>query len=609
MEIVWPLFVFFRRFLNGEIEPTPMNFLEFIRIATTVNTPPTMINKPRLLDYIKRGFIVFISVAALIWIVDQEFEWDFSEMLGMSGDFSEMPDIPDIPDIPEMLDFSEMLGMSRDFSEMLGMSDDILLLGFWALCLYCGVLLVGKLKGMWSLNFFQPVENRQSMNEDATASTPSTPNLYDDNGTFMHGRKIGKLIVTDNLIGKGSHGTSVLEGEYDGRTVAVKRILQSHLNFADREKSNLIVSDRHPNIIRLYGVECDPNFVYLCLERCTCNLFDLITCCASYQGITSAQSRESLDKIRSKMQLVRNLGSDQELELWNNDLPSALLLQLMREVACGLEYLHHHGITHRDLKPQNILLNKDRSISSKICDMGISKRLDGDMPSLSNHSTGLGSSGWQAPEQIRNETQTCAVDLFTLGCMYYFCLTRGEHPFGRSFDRDYNISHAQKDLSSIDHLPEAKDLISRLLNHNPNMRPNATEVKHHPLFWNSDLRISFLSDVSDRLEKEGSKRSTLLKAFEGRAEHVLDGKSWNKKMDKDLIKDILRFRPYKYKSLQDLVRVIRNKKNHPSDHILGPIPEGFYSYFSTRFPKLLIEVYHVICDHCSSEEQFHKYFN
>ncbi|KAL0440473.1 UNVERIFIED_CONTAM: Serine/threonine-protein kinase/endoribonuclease IRE1a [Sesamum latifolium] len=85
-------------------------------------------------------------------------------------------------------------------------------------------------------------------------------------------------------------------------------------------------------------------------------------------------------------------------------------------------------------------------------------------------------------------------------------------------------------------------------------------------------------------------------------------------MDVAFINDIGRYRRYKFDSVRDLLRVIRNKLNHYRElskeiqAILGPVPEGFYSYFSTRFPKLLIEVYQVFLSHCAEEETFHKYF-
>lgn len=90
---------------------------------------------------------------------------------------------------------------------------------------------------------------------------------------------------------------------------------------------------------------------------------------------------------------------------------------------------------------------------------------------------GYGSSGWQAPEQLRHERQTRAVDLFSLGCLLFFCITGGKHPFGENLERDVNIVNGRKDLFLIDHLPEATDLVSKLLDPIPSLRYMLLKLK------------------------------------------------------------------------------------------------------------------------------------
>lgn len=83
---------------------------------------------------------------------------------------------------------------------------------------------------------------------------------------------------------------------------------------------------------------------------------------------------------------------------------------------------------------------------------------------------GYGSSGWQAPEQLLQGRQTRAIDLFSLGCILFFCITGGKHPYGESFERDANIVKDRKDLFLVEHIPEAVDLFTRLLDPNPDLR-------------------------------------------------------------------------------------------------------------------------------------------
>ncbi|KAJ8460495.1 hypothetical protein OPV22_033421 [Ensete ventricosum] len=429
------------------------------------------------------------------------------------------------------------------------------------------------------------------------------------------GRWIGRLFVSNSEIGRGSNGTVVFEGVYDTRPVAVKRLLRAHHDVACKEIQNLIASDQHPNIVRWYGVEQDLDFVYISLERCICSLSDLIHICSDSSFSVSVENPISDSSIEHKFQLgvVKNIGKD--VNLWReNGLPSIQLLKLMRDIVSGVAHLHELGIIHRDLKPQNVLISNDRYLYAKLSDMGISKRLLEDMSSLSRNTTGYGSSGWQAPEQLLHERQTRAMDLFSLGCILFFCITKGKHPFGKSFERDANIINNRMDLFLVDHIPEAEHLLCQLLHPDPKMRPNAVEVLHQPLFWSSETRLSFLRDVSDRVELEArGNESDILKSLENIAPLAF-GWKWDEKLDAALITDMGRYRRYRFNCVRDLLRVIRNKLNHyrelPKElqETLGPVPEGFDMYFTSRFPKLLIEVYRVVCRYCKEEDSLGKYF-
>ncbi|XP_061355029.1 serine/threonine-protein kinase/endoribonuclease IRE1a-like [Gastrolobium bilobum] len=428
----------------------------------------------------------------------------------------------------------------------------------------------------------------------------------------VDGRRIGKLFVSNKEIAKGSNGTIVLEGIYEGRAVAVKRLVKAHNDIAYKEIQNLIVSDRHPNIVRWHGVEYDQDFVYLALERCTCNLDDLIQ---MYSDISENPVFRKDLAFRSRIKVQIETGKDNIQYLWKpNGYPSPLLLKLMRDVVSGVVHLHELGIIHRDLKPQNVLIIKERSLCAKLSDMGISKRLLQDMSSLGHNATGGGSSGWQAPEQLVQGRQTRAVDLFSLGCVLFFCMTGGRHPFGQRLERDVNIVNNKMDLFLLEFIPEAEDLITHLLNPDPNLRPKAIEVLHHPFFWSSEMRLSFLRDTSDRVELEDRDTDCdLLKALESIANVALGGK-WDERMEPAFIANIGYYRRYKFESVRDLLRVMRNKLNHyrelPQEiqELVGPIPEGFNDYFASRFPRLFIEVYKVICKYCKEEDCFERYF-
>lgn len=147
------------------------------------------------------------------------------------------------------------------------------------------------------------------------------------------GRQVGKIFVSNKEIAKGSNGTVVFEGVYDGRIqVAVKRLVLAHNDVAFKEYDNLIASKQHQNIVRWYGVEQDLDFFYLPLERCTCNLNDLIELYSdAFSNLIPAENPASDNINEYKVRLKSIKGIDNDSDLWQaNGYPSSKLLNLMR---------------------------------------------------------------------------------------------------------------------------------------------------------------------------------------------------------------------------------------------------------------------------------------
>eukprot|EP00250_Pteridium_aquilinum_P003675 c13984_g1_i2 orf=223-2751(+) len=429
---------------------------------------------------------------------------------------------------------------------------------------------------------------------------------------------LGRLhVMTKKHIGCGSNGTMVFVGYLDKRPVAVKRMLKQYYDKAQKEINHLIKSDEHPNILRYYHVDSDSYFVYVALERCRFSLNDLVLAqsfqrLGTYEGnaMPGDLSKEELKSVLEKV------GDTKECGLWDEwARPSAKLLQLMRDILAGLSHLHDVGIVHRDLKPHNVLISSGRMSQAKLSDMGISKELADGLTSLDTQSTSSGSSGWQAPEQLmRKKQQTSSADLFSLGCILFFTISGGYHPFGRRFERDGNIINGKPDLFLVEHVPEAIDLISALLQHDPAKRPQMGTVRAHPLFWSSDMRLKFLCDASDRVELEDKESESLIIEDLEVASQLALGCSWADKLDAVFLQNLGKYRKYNYNSVRDLLRVIRNKSSHfrelPQEvqELFTSYPEGFETYFRMKFPKLLVEVFKIVYRHCGNEEGFRKYF-
>jgi eukaryotic-like serine/threonine-protein kinase len=104
-------------------------------------------------------------------------------------------------------------------------------------------------------------------------------------------------------------------------------------------------------------------------------------------------------------------------------------LEIALEVANGLAFAHQNGIIHRDVKPQNVLLNGDGK--AKVTDFGIARSLEVD--GMTQTGTVLGTSNYIAPEQASGNRVDAHSDVYALGAVLYELLT-GEVPFpGESF--------------------------------------------------------------------------------------------------------------------------------------------------------------------------------
>uniref|UniRef100_A0A669BSR1 Serine/threonine-protein kinase/endoribonuclease IRE1 n=1 Tax=Oreochromis niloticus TaxID=8128 RepID=A0A669BSR1_ORENI len=386
------------------------------------------------------------------------------------------------------------------------------------------------------------------------------------------------------VLGHGAEGTIVYKGQFDNRPVAVKRILPECFSFADREVQLLRESDEHPNVIRYFCTERDRQFQYIAIELCAASLQEYV---------------ERKDFNRHGLEPV----------------------MLLQQTMSGLAHLHSLNIVHRDLKPHNILVsmpNAHGRVRAMISDFGLCKKLAVGRHSFSRRSGVPGTEGWIAPEVLSEDCKdnpTCAVDIFSAGCVFYYVVSQGSHPFGKSLQRQANILLGSY---SLDHLQNdkhgdivARDLIEQMLSMDPHRRPSAESVLKHPFFWSLEKELQFFQDVSDRIEKEPLD-GPIVRQLErgGRAVVKAD---WREHITVPLQTDLRKFRSYKGGSVRDLLRAMRNKKHHyrelPAEvqETLGSIPDDFVSYFTSRFPHLLMHTY-LAMRTCAPERPFLPYY-
>ncbi|CAJ0967334.1 unnamed protein product [Ranitomeya imitator] len=394
---------------------------------------------------------------------------------------------------------------------------------------------------------------------------------------------VGKISFSPrDVLGHGAEGTIVYRGSFDNRDVAVKRILPECFSFADREVQLLRESDENPNVIRYFCTERDRQFQYIAIELCMATLQEYV---------------EEKDFDRHGLE------------------PIGLLEQTMS----GLAYLHSLSIVHRDLKPHNILISMPSAlgrVKAMISDFGLCKKLAVGRHSFSRRSGVPGTEGWIAPEMLSEdfkENPTYTVDIFSAGCVFYYVVSEGRHPFGKSLQRQANILLGASSLDCLS-LEKHEDLIAhhlieRMIDKDPQKRPSAPAVLKHPFFWSLEKQLQFFQDVSDRIEKEALDGAVVRSLEKGGREVVklgLERTHHGAAADR-------KFRSYKGRSIRDLLRALRNKKHHYRElppevqETLGNVPDEFVCYFTSRFPGLLLHTY-LAMQLCSRERLFQPYY-
>ena len=119
-------------------------------------------------------------------------------------------------------------------------------------------------------------------------------------------------------------------------------------------------------------------------------------------------------------------------------LPAADAVRILREVAWALAYAHARGVIHRDVKPENILLDRE-SGRAMVTDFGIAWRAVN--PALTEDGRVMGTAHFMSPEQVAGESLDGRSDLYALGVVGYFILS-GQLPFERRAASAVLVAHA-----------------------------------------------------------------------------------------------------------------------------------------------------------------------
>ncbi|TMW58912.1 hypothetical protein Poli38472_007057 [Pythium oligandrum] len=254
------------------------------------------------------------------------------------------------------------------------------------------------------------------------------------------------------VIGKGSFGKVLLVKKRDNGMIYAMKVLRKE-NIIKRNQvehtrteRHVLGYVRHPFIVGLnYAFQTDEK-LYFVLDYCAGG------------------------------ELFFHLGKVQRF-------PEARARFYAAEITLAIEYVHNLDIIYRDLKPENVLLDSNGHI--RLTDFGLSK--EGIQDDFSGANSFCGTPEYLAPEILNRSGHGRAVDWWSLGALLYEMLT-GLPPF-YCRDRDKLFEKIRKgDLSFPKYLsPQAKDLLSRLLERDPTKRlgtgpDDAGEIKNHPFF-------------------------------------------------------------------------------------------------------------------------------
>ncbi|XP_069066848.1 aurora kinase B-A-like isoform X1 [Pleurodeles waltl] len=202
---------------------------------------------------------------------------------------------------------------------------------------------------------------------------------------------------------------------------------------------------RHPNILQFYNYFHDKKRIYLMLEfAARGELYKELQRCGRFDEQRSAT--------------------------------------YMEELADALIYCHNKKVIHRDIKPENLLMGYKGEL--KIADFGWSVHA----PSL-RRKTMCGTLDYLPPEMIEGKTHDEKVDLWCIGVLCYEFLV-GHPPFESANHTETYKRITKVDLNFPSFVSEgAKDLISRLLRHNPAQRLPLKSVLEHPWVKANSRRV------------------------------------------------------------------------------------------------------------------------
>ena len=284
------------------------------------------------------------------------------------------------------------------------------------------------------------------------------------------------------LLGKGNFGyAEKMKSKLDNKIYAIKKLDTYSPNFNERDflrETENMINLNHENIIKLYGYFSDKENI---------NKFKEI-----YSNNPSIQKEKNDKEI---LCLVMEFAQNGSLEdyYWNHEsqypdknnfvpIPQNFIVKILKQLLSALTYLGSKSIMHRDIKPDNLLLDENNNV--KISDFGISALYYDANPENENKDTALFSSftavGRQdfiAPEIEKNEQYDFRIDIYSLG-LTMLCLMSKQYPI--QFIKDPNVQQIVRNVN-IGKMDKSysiylRALVLKMLSYKIDRRPYANQA-------------------------------------------------------------------------------------------------------------------------------------
>jgi len=200
---------------------------------------------------------------------------------------------------------------------------------------------------------------------------------------------------------------------------------------------------------------------------------------------------------------------------YTQKLEETVARSYFQQLMAGLKAIHKAGITHRDLKPQNLLM--DKYFRLKITDFGLSNIFEDDTEKLMK-TTYVGTKGYQAPELLLNRKYTNACDLFACGVILFIMLM-GYPPFEEALASDswykciaqkkytkFWKKHSTDGKGNTGISEGAQELIYNLICYQPGERFTIKDVEENDWFKKKGLEQKELKNHLQKLHRQAVKK-------------------------------------------------------------------------------------------------------